>query len=144
MGKRYWYLDFDEIGFNYRMTDAQAAVGLVQLRKLDSFNARRIEIANMYSEGWRGSKDCTLPFILAQNQARLSRLLRTDRDPISRANKEDFMWELYTEQTDQGVVALHAHPLDHCVPRHWATSRENVRSRKSFSTNTSVFPFTHE
>ena len=28
MGKRYWYLDFDGIGFNYRMTDIQAAVGL--------------------------------------------------------------------------------------------------------------------
>ena len=31
--RRYWYLDFDEIGFNFRMTDAQAAVGLEQLRK---------------------------------------------------------------------------------------------------------------
>ena len=56
MGKRYWYVDFDEIGFNYRMTDAQAAVGLVQLRKLDSFNAQRIEIARKYSAGLQGIK----------------------------------------------------------------------------------------
>ena len=46
MGKRYWYLDFDNVGFNFRMTDAQAAVGLVQLAKLDGFNARRMEIAH--------------------------------------------------------------------------------------------------
>ncbi|MGH7246826.1 MAG: DegT/DnrJ/EryC1/StrS family aminotransferase, partial [Pseudomonadota bacterium] len=50
MGKRYWYLDFDDIGHNYRMTDAQAAVGLVQLSKLDGFNARRIELANLYCQ----------------------------------------------------------------------------------------------
>ena len=37
MGHRYWFLDFDEIGFNYRMTDMQAAVGLVQLPKLHTF-----------------------------------------------------------------------------------------------------------
>ena len=41
MGMRYWRLEFDGIGFNYRMTDMQAAVGLVQLRKLDALNERR-------------------------------------------------------------------------------------------------------
>jgi perosamine synthetase len=51
MGKRYWYLEFDGIGFNYRMTEMQAAVGLVQLRKLDALNARRGEIAERYSDG---------------------------------------------------------------------------------------------
>ena len=45
MGKRYWHLDFDDLGSNFRMTDMQAAVGLVQLRKLDAMNQRRIEIA---------------------------------------------------------------------------------------------------
>ena len=48
MGKRYWLLDFADVGYNYRMTDAQAAVGLVQLAKLDGFNRRRQEIADVY------------------------------------------------------------------------------------------------
>ena len=34
------------IGYNYRMTDIAAAIGIVQLRKLDSFNKKRIENAN--------------------------------------------------------------------------------------------------
>jgi len=38
MGKRYWLLDFADVGYNYRMTDAQAAVGLVQLARLEGFN----------------------------------------------------------------------------------------------------------
>ena len=42
--------DFDELGFNYRMTDLQAAVGLVQLSKLDGFIAERAQWAKWYSE----------------------------------------------------------------------------------------------
>jgi dTDP-4-amino-4,6-dideoxygalactose transaminase len=42
--------DFDELGFNYRMTDLQAAVGLVQLGKLDTFVAERAEWAKWYGE----------------------------------------------------------------------------------------------
>lgn len=40
--------DFDEMGFNYRMTDLQGAVGLVQLGKLDRFIAERAEAAARY------------------------------------------------------------------------------------------------
>ena len=41
-GKRFWWQDFDDAGYNFRMTDVQAAVGRIQLRKLDALNARRI------------------------------------------------------------------------------------------------------
>ena len=41
---------YDEVGYNYRMTDLQAAVGLVQLRRLDGFLARRRVLAARYSE----------------------------------------------------------------------------------------------
>lgn len=41
---------YDEVGYNYRMTDLQAAVGLVQLDKLDRMLARRRELARRYSE----------------------------------------------------------------------------------------------
>lgn len=37
-----------ETGFNYRMTDVQAAIGLVQLRKLDQMVARRRQLAERY------------------------------------------------------------------------------------------------
>ena len=37
-----------EVGYNYRMTDLQAAVGLVQLAKLDEVVARRRELAGSY------------------------------------------------------------------------------------------------
>ncbi|NUU20877.1 MAG: DegT/DnrJ/EryC1/StrS family aminotransferase [Streptomycetaceae bacterium] len=39
---------YDELGFNYRMTDVQAAIGLVQLGRLDAMVARRRELADRY------------------------------------------------------------------------------------------------
>ena len=38
-----------EFGYNYRMTDISAAIGRVQLTKLDKFNSRRREIADKYN-----------------------------------------------------------------------------------------------
>ncbi len=40
---------YDEVGYNYRMTDLQAAVGLVQLQRLPEMLARRREVALRYS-----------------------------------------------------------------------------------------------
>lgn len=97
MGKRYWYLDFDDIGFNYRMTDAQAAIGLAQLRKLDSFNARRIEIASQYSERLRGIRGLTTPYISPEVK-HVFHIYCILVEPGFRLSKEDFMWELYTRK----------------------------------------------
>ncbi len=44
----------DVLGYNFRMTDIHAAIGLAQLEKLAGFNARRIETAARYSAELRG------------------------------------------------------------------------------------------
>ena len=43
--------EYPETGFNYRMSDLQAAVGLVQLTRLDAIVARRRELARRYRDG---------------------------------------------------------------------------------------------
>ena len=48
--RRYWH---DEIGFNYRITNLQAALGVAQLERLDEFLARKRAIAAAYREGLR-------------------------------------------------------------------------------------------
>ncbi len=45
-----WYYQQIELGFNYRMTDMQAALGISQMRRLDDFVAQRHAIANCYEE----------------------------------------------------------------------------------------------
>ena len=48
-------------GFNYRMTNIQGAIGVVQMKKLEQINKRRIEIAHQYNELLRNIKGITLP-----------------------------------------------------------------------------------
>lgn len=43
-----WYYEMRELGYNYRITDVQCALGLSQLAKLDRFLARRRELALRY------------------------------------------------------------------------------------------------
>jgi len=44
-----WYYEMIELGYNYRITDIQCALGISQLAKLDAFIARRREIAKQYN-----------------------------------------------------------------------------------------------
>ena len=97
MGKRYWHLEFDGVGFNYRMTEIQAAVGLIQLRKLNAFNSRRIEIAKQYSEGLRGIPGLRLP-VLAPDVKHVFHVYCLCVEPEFRLSKEDFMWEIYANK----------------------------------------------
>ena len=45
-----WYYEMQYLGYNYRITDFQCALGISQLRKLDRFISRRREIARIYTE----------------------------------------------------------------------------------------------
>jgi perosamine synthetase len=45
-----WYYEMTDLGYNYRMTDFQCALGISQLRKLPGFLERRREIATLYDE----------------------------------------------------------------------------------------------
>jgi perosamine synthetase len=43
---------YDEVGYNYRMSDLQASIGIVQLRRMDEMLARRRWLARRYSEAF--------------------------------------------------------------------------------------------
>lgn len=56
-----WYMEMQSLGYNYRLTDLQAALGRAQLRKLPRFLARRREIAARYDRELCGVPGLQLP-----------------------------------------------------------------------------------
>ncbi len=58
-----WHYEQHDLGFNYRLTDVQAALGSSQLRRLDAFVARRRAIAARYLEAWADLHALTLPVV---------------------------------------------------------------------------------
>ncbi|MFX3636809.1 MAG: UDP-4-amino-4,6-dideoxy-N-acetyl-beta-L-altrosamine transaminase [Candidatus Pristimantibacillus sp.] len=57
-----WYYEMTELGYNYRMTDLQAALGNSQMDKLDQFVLRRREIAMRYQEAFSRMAGLITPY----------------------------------------------------------------------------------
>jgi perosamine synthetase len=56
-----WNYDVPEVGFKYHMNDIQAAIGLVQLQRLEADNARRAQIVDRYRAGLAQTPGVRLP-----------------------------------------------------------------------------------
>ncbi|MBR4793257.1 MAG: UDP-4-amino-4,6-dideoxy-N-acetyl-beta-L-altrosamine transaminase [Bacteroidaceae bacterium] len=50
-----WYYEMQELGYNYRITEMQAALGISQLKRLDWSIERRNDIAKKYDEAFKGT-----------------------------------------------------------------------------------------
>ncbi len=68
VGKKFWWQDFDDCGYNFRMTDIQAAVGIEQLKKVDMLNERRINNAAYITESLKEIPGLTLPVVKSYNK----------------------------------------------------------------------------
>lgn len=87
LNKRYggWYMEMRDLGFNYRITDLQCALGISQLKKLSGFIRKRRAIAARYDAGFKDFSDkVKLPSLNYPDRTHawhlyLLRLLKYDR-----------------------------------------------------------------
>jgi UDP-4-amino-4,6-dideoxy-N-acetyl-beta-L-altrosamine transaminase len=85
-----WYYQQIELGFNYRITDLQAALGLSQMTRLDEFVQRRHQLVQRYDDAFRGLPLVTpaqLPesysaFHLYVVRLRLDRIAKSRREVV--------------------------------------------------------------
>ena len=122
MGERFWFQDFDDCGYNFRLTDVQGAVGSVQLRKLDALNQRRIDNAAHLTAGLRDVSGISLP-VMRPGCKHVFHLypVQIDAAKFGRT-KDDFIYAMLHER---GVkVGTHYTPL------HYSTAFQKRGFRK--------------
>jgi dTDP-4-amino-4,6-dideoxygalactose transaminase len=99
---------YDEVGFNYRMTDLQAAIGLVQLRKLDEMISRRRWLASRYSQALSRLEWITPPTESTECRHNFqSYMFRVNSD--ARVSRDRLMQQMLDRgiATRRGIMATH-------------------------------------
>lgn len=98
-----WYYQQVALGFNYRMTDIQAALGASQMDRLDAFVARRRALAARYDELLR-DLPLRAPFVLEEAQPSWHLyIVRIDFDRVRKTKQQ-----IFAEMREKGV-ALNLH-----------------------------------
>jgi perosamine synthetase len=122
-----WLGEQQMLGFNYRMTDLAAALGLSQLRKLDPFLARRRAIARRYDEAFGALAPIRLPQSAPEDRARSAHHLYIAwfDFAVMRTTRTAFMVKL----AERGVGSqVHYVPVYH----HPFHARRNTADRSAF------------
>ena len=102
-----WYYQQIELGFNYRITDIQAALGLSQLNRLDAFVDRRHQLAEIYRQQLAG---LPLNWQLQPDDCRSSLHLFVIRLQTSQIGKPHL--NVFRQLRDAGIgVNLHYIPV---------------------------------
>ena len=84
-----WYYEMQELGFNYRLTDIQAALGISQLNRLNEFKQRRRVIIDRYNQSFKDIDWLKIPYEAeGLNSCFHLYVLQFDFDKIGKTRKE--------------------------------------------------------
>ena len=106
------YEEYRELGYNYRMTDIQAAIGIEQMKRLDDLLARRRAVAARYNAAFCKVEQLQIPaeptYAQHSYQSYVIRLRRNA--PVSR---DDVMRELIAAGVTcrRGIPPIHLEPV---------------------------------
>ncbi len=105
-----WYHEQQFLGYNYRMTDIQAALGISQLKKSDEFLKRRREIARIYNQKLAEIEWIKLPYQETDRESSWHLyVIQVDEEKLGKSRKEVFD---YLRSKGIGVQV-------HYIPVYW-------------------------
>jgi UDP-4-amino-4,6-dideoxy-N-acetyl-beta-L-altrosamine transaminase len=107
-----WYYEQQNLGYNYRITNFQCALGLSQLRKLDVFRKRRREIVDRYNEAFMGIESVQIPFESEDCDSNFHLYVLLFNFEQMRMRRAQFMNELKRRgvQTQVHYIPVHTQP----------------------------------
>lgn len=121
-----WYNEQVELGYNYRMTDFQAALLLSQLNKLPRFSARRKEIVRRYDEAFSQMPELFVQREIPESDTtRHLYVLRLNPERLT-CDRRQFFDALYAENTC---------PQVHYLPVYWHSYYEKLGYGKGLCPN---------
>lgn len=121
-----WYNEQVELGYNYRMTDFQAALLISQLNKLPKFSARRKEIVKKYDEVFSQMPELVVQREIPESDTtRHLYILRLNPEKLT-CNRREFFDALYAENTC---------PQVHYLPVYWHSYYEKLGYEKGLCPN---------
>ena len=125
-----WYNEQVELGFNYRMTDFQAAMLISQLKKLPKFSARRKEIVAAYDEAFSKIPEIQVQKEIPESDTtRHLYILRLRLEKLT-CDRRQFFDALYAENTC---------PQVHYLPVYWHSYYEKLGYPKGLCPNAERF-----
>lgn len=107
-----WYMEMQELGYNYRITDIQCALGKSQLKKLNKFIEKRIELVNRYDAAFNS---CDLIDIIQphhrDNSSHHLYVIKVDFNKVN-INRAQLMHELLKKgiATQVHYIPVTSHP----------------------------------
>lgn len=107
-----WYYEQVDLGYNYRITDIQCALGISQLKKLHDFSNRRREIVDMYNVTFSNIESIQIPFESENCKSNFHLyVLLIDYERIG-IERSEFMLELRKKgiQTQVHYIPVHTQP----------------------------------
>lgn len=130
--------DFSEFGFNYRMTDIQASIGQVQLKKLEKLIAYRRQYAEFYSRELNEVEGLDLPNI-ADCDGHVWQSYVVTVNESSTITRNQLMAELKNKgiATRPGTVAIH---LQDCYQKHFPVTSSSLTNTEYCYRNSFAIP----
>ncbi len=107
-----WRYEIVAPGFKYNLTDLASALGLAQLRKVETMRARRQKIAERYQDAFREHEELSIPVVREGiEHAWHLYILRLNLDRLS-CGRDDFVQRLRQRKIGVSVhfIPLHIHP----------------------------------
>lgn len=105
-----WYYEILEDGFKYNMPDLLAALGLVQLRRLDEMQAARMRIVNEYQNAFSVIPGLVTPVARPEVESAWHLYILRIDPGVLRIDRDRFI----AEMTERGIgVSVHFIPLGH-------------------------------